>query len=370
MTSSPRPRPLAGAPVSSRRSAPSAPHERVRRCRRRVTASSIRARLLEQARGGRGERPPPCRAGPQPWVRPPSAVVRKTGRPSPSSAARACVSGCVEPVDGRSRDARGLERANLGARHGMQAARDDEPGASPGHRRGRPRVAQMSGGELREPRGAREDHVRRRDAGGGERVEVGLRLRVGRDDAARGAPERRRAGPRSHRAHSRATGGARAARRRGAGCPITTEVSPGYAGSRPIAEVWAGSPSTRSTPPMTVRPLGGEARAHERRRPPRHLEEGLDLRGDGAAQRGVDLLEDEPGADLGRGGHGPRRGRAPLPRTARAPGSRCRRPRPRGVTSTRVASTNTPTLPRPEKCAPASQAPVRSSAMSVMVMRL
>jgi hypothetical protein len=39
------------------------------------------------------------------------------------------------------------------------------------------------------------------------------------------------------------------------------------------------------------------------------------------------------------------------------------------VTSTRAASTNTPTLPRPEKCAPASQAPVRSSAMSVMVMR-
>ena len=48
----------------------------------------------------------------------------------------------------------------------------------------------MFGGELRESRGAREDHVRRRDAGGGERVEVGLRLRVGCDDAARSAPER------------------------------------------------------------------------------------------------------------------------------------------------------------------------------------
>ena len=52
--------------------------------------------------------------------------------------------------------------------------------------------------------------------------------------------------------------------------------------------------------------LGGEARAHERRRPPRHLEEGLDLRGDGAAERGVDLLEDESGADPGAEvtGHG------------------------------------------------------------------
>ena len=149
----------------------------------------------------------------------PSAVVRKTGRPSPSSAARARVSGSRRPSTAAPSDARGLERPNLGARHGMQAAGDDEPGASPGHRRGRPRMAQMSGGELREPAEPARISVRRRDAGGGERVEVGLRLRVGCDDAARGAPERCPQGRAPHRAHSRATGGARAARRPGAGCP-------------------------------------------------------------------------------------------------------------------------------------------------------
>ena len=235
----------------------------------------------------------------------PSAVVRKTGRPSPSSAARARVSDSLEPVDGRSRDARGLERANLGARHGMQAAGDDEPGASPGHRRGRPRVAQMSGGELREPRGAREDHVRRRDAGGGERVEVGLRLRVGRDDAARGAPERRRQG-RASTAHTLERQVAHGPRGAAAQDVRHDRGVAGIRGVAPDRRGVGGEPIHAKHAAGDGAALGGEARAHERRRPPRHLEEGLDLRGDGAAERGVDLLEDEPGADPGAEvtGHG------------------------------------------------------------------
>ena len=155
--SSPRPRPLAGAPVSSRRSAPSAP----------MSACAVspprdreqhRARLLEQARGGRGEG---CRHAAPGRSRGCVPVGRREedGTPLAELGGQGVRVGLVEPVDGRSRDARVLERANLGARHGMQAAGDDEPRASLGHRRGRPRVAQMSARRLarapRSPRGSR-----------------------------------------------------------------------------------------------------------------------------------------------------------------------------------------------------------------------
>ena len=73
----------------------------------------------------------------------------------------------------------------------------------------------------------------------------------------------------------------------------------------------------------------------------------------------------EPGTEVtGHGAHAP--SRASDGESARLSVSTTATAR---VGSTRAASTNTPTLPRPEKCAPASQAPVRSSAMSVMVMR-
>ena len=149
---------------------------------------------------------------------------------------------------------------------------------------------------------------------------------------------------------------------------VTTEVSPGYAGSRPIAEAWAGSPSTRSTPPVTVRPWAGKLEHTSAvGRPVTSRRASISAV---TGPRSVEsiFLKTNPARIRARRSRATARTRAPASdgESARLSVSTTATAR---VTSTRAASTNTPTLPRPEKCAPASQAPVRSSAMSVMVMR-
>ena len=154
--------------------------------------------------------------------------------------------------------------------------------------------------------------------------------------------------------------------RRGAGCP-PRPTSPRDTRGRARSPRCGRGARPRQAPPATVRPWRGKLGAHQRRRPPRHLEEGLDLRGDGAAEGGVDLLEDEPprtGAEVA----GRARGRAPRLRRRERPALRVDDgDRAGGVDARRVHEHPDPAASREMRAGIAT--PVRSSAMSVIVMR-
>ena len=365
--SSPRPRPLAGAPVSSRRSAPSAPMSACAVSPPLTASSAGRAcssrRAAVAARAGRHAAPGRRRGR--------VAVGRREedGTPLAERGGQGARVGLVEPVDGRARDARVLERADLGARRGMQAAGDDEPRAPSGIGAADPAWPRCRGGECASP--AEPARITSGDAmtaaaSASRSASVSASAAMMPPAARRSAAAQGRA---PDRAHSRATGGARAARRRGAGCPSRPRCRRDTRGRARSPRCGRGARPREGRRRRRCGPAAGKLGHTSAVGRARHLEEGLDLRGDGAAERGVDLLEDEPGADPARGGRrATARTRAPASdgESARLSVSTTATAR---VASTRVASTNTPTLPRPEKCAPASQAPVRSSAMSVMVMR-